>query len=123
MTQVEVPQPVQEGRVPSLSPSRAGDFMTCPLLYRFRVLDQLPEEPSPAAVRGTVVHAVLEALFDLPADSRTPQEAVGLLPAAWERVLEEDPQLAELFTDDADGTRAAEWLHGSEELLGTYFTL
>src|SRR5262249_33536171 len=30
----------------SLSPSRAGDFLTCPLLYRFRVLDRLPEPPS-----------------------------------------------------------------------------
>src|SRR5262245_19065780 len=30
----------------SLSPSRAGDFMTWPLLYRFRVIDCLPEPPS-----------------------------------------------------------------------------
>jgi len=57
----------------ALSPSRAGDFMTCPLLYRFRVIDQLPEKPSPAAVRGTVVHAVLERLYDLPA----PRTAAG----------------------------------------------
>jgi putative RecB family exonuclease len=97
--------------------------MTCPLLYRFRVLDQLPEEPSPAAVRGTVVHAVLESLFDLPAGRRTLAEAAALLPAAWQRVLGEDPRLAELFGDDPEGSRAAEWLRGSEELLGTYFTL
>ena len=51
----------------SLSPSRASDFMTCPLLYRFRVIDRLPETPSLAAVRGSVVHKVLEELFDLPA--------------------------------------------------------
>ncbi len=38
--------------VGSLSPSRAGDFMTCPLLYRFRVIDRIPERPSAAAVRG-----------------------------------------------------------------------
>ena len=56
---------------PSLSPSRAADFMTCPLLYRFRVVDRIPEAPSPAATRGTVVHAVLERLFDLPAAERT----------------------------------------------------
>jgi len=41
--------------------------MTCPLLYRFRVIDKLPEPPSPAAARGTLVHAVLERLFDQPA--------------------------------------------------------
>ncbi|MGH3396081.1 MAG: PD-(D/E)XK nuclease family protein, partial [Streptosporangiaceae bacterium] len=51
----------------SRSPSRAADFMTCPLLYRFRVVDRLPEPPSPAAARGTLVHAVLERLFDEPA--------------------------------------------------------
>src|SRR5260221_5650066 len=50
----------------SLSPSRAGDFLTCPLLYRFRVIDRLPEPPSSAAARGTLVHAVLERLFDQP---------------------------------------------------------
>ncbi|MGH8879572.1 MAG: PD-(D/E)XK nuclease family protein, partial [Stackebrandtia sp.] len=44
---------------PTLSPSRASDFMTCPLLYRFRTIDRLPEPPSHAATRGTVVHAVL----------------------------------------------------------------
>ena len=51
--------------VGSLSPSRAGDFMTCPLLYRYRTIDKLPEPSSPDAVRGTVVHKVLEDLFDL----------------------------------------------------------
>jgi len=107
----------------SLSPSRAGDFMNCPLLYRFRVIDRLPEEPSPAAVRGTVVHAVLERLFDLPASERTLRSATGLLPRAWSDVLTADEELGALFADDADGTRAAEWLQGSEELLGTYFTL
>ena len=55
----------------SLSPSRAGDFMTCPLLYRFRSVDRLPEPPGPQAARGTLVHAVLERLFDLPAPERT----------------------------------------------------
>src|SRR3954454_754325 len=59
----------------ALSPSRAADFMQCPLLYRFRVVDRLPEAPSPAAVRGTVVHAVLERLFDLPGPRPPPRRA------------------------------------------------
>ena len=53
--------------VAALSPSRASDFKNCPMLYRFRVIDRLPSLPSPAAARGTLVHAVLERLFDLPA--------------------------------------------------------
>src|SRR4029079_14681831 len=56
--------------VAALSPSRASDFMQCPLLYRFRVIDKLPSAPSAAAARGTLVHQVLERLFDLPADGR-----------------------------------------------------
>ena len=57
----------QAPRRPSLSPSRAADFKTCPLLYRFRTIDRLPERTSLAAVRGTLVHSVLERLYDLPA--------------------------------------------------------
>ena len=30
-------------RPPALSPSRANDFMQCPLLFRFRTVDRLPE--------------------------------------------------------------------------------
>ena len=32
-------------RPPALSPSRANDFMQCPLLFRFRTVDRLPEPP------------------------------------------------------------------------------
>jgi putative RecB family exonuclease len=62
----------------SLSPSRAGDFMACPLLFRYRTVDRLPEPSSPDAVRGTVVHKVLEDLFDLPSADRTPARAADL---------------------------------------------
>ncbi|MEU9129986.1 RecB family exonuclease [Kitasatospora sp. NPDC048540] len=111
-----------------LSPSRAGDFMTCPLLYRLRVIDRLPEPPSPAATRGTLVHAVLERLFDSPAAERTPELALGLLRPQWERLLGERPQLAELFglpgEDEAAAAAAlARWLGDAEKLLGQWFRL
>ncbi len=86
--------------VASLSPSRAADFMSCPLLYRFRVIDHLPEAPSPAATRGTVVHAVLERLFDLPATDRTLARATELVRPEWERLLEAEPELAALLEPD-----------------------
>ena len=76
----------------ALSPSRAGDFMTCPLLYRYRTIDKLPEEPSPDAVRGTLVHKVLEGLFDLPTAERTPEQARDLLTPAWDALLEAEPE-------------------------------
>lgn len=102
----------------ALSPSRAGDFMTCPLLYRFRVIDQLPERPAPAAVRGTLVHAVLERLYDLPAAGRTPDAARDLLLPQWRRLLEEEPAYGELFADDAE--REA-WLRQAAGMLERYF--
>jgi putative RecB family exonuclease len=105
---------------PSLSPSRAADFMTCPLLYRFRVVDRLPEPPSPAAARGTLVHAVLERLFDVPAGERTPQAARGLVPGQWDRLLAEEPALGAMFADEAE--RAA-WLEEASRMLDRYFTL
>ena len=61
------PPTVAPPLVGALSPSRAADFKACALRYRYRCIDRLPETPSSAATRGTLVHAVLEALFDLPA--------------------------------------------------------
>jgi putative RecB family exonuclease len=106
---------------PSLSPSRAGDFMSCPLMYRFRVIDRLPEAPSPDAVRGTVVHSVLERLFDLPALDRTPERAADLLQPAWEDLRAGEPEVAEMFADGAGDL--AGWLEQCRDLLRRYFTL
>jgi putative RecB family exonuclease len=105
----------------SLSPSRAGDFMACPLLYRFRTVDRLPEPFSPDAVRGTVVHKVLEDLFDLPAPHRTPGKAAELLQPAWESVLEADPEIAEMFGEE--GPEIGAWLASCRDSLERYFAL
>ncbi len=105
----------------SLSPSRASDFMSCPLLYRFRTVDRLPEPPSPDAVRGTVVHKVLEDLFDLPAPDRTPRRAGELVQPAWEAVLTAEPEIAEMF--GAGGPEIGAWLGSCRESLGRYFAL
>ncbi|MFI5679765.1 RecB family exonuclease [Streptomyces cellulosae] len=107
----------------SLSPSRAGDFMQCPLLYRFRVIDRLPEKPSAAATRGTLVHAVLERLFDAPAAERTAPRAKSLIPGQWDRLRETRPEVVELFADDPEGERMARWLGEAEQLVERWFTL
>ncbi|MEU0316810.1 PD-(D/E)XK nuclease family protein [Nocardioides sp. NPDC006273] len=106
----------------SLSPSRASDFTSCPLLYRFRTIDRLPEPPSEAAARGTVVHKVLEDLFDLPAPERTPRQARSMVEQAWEDVRSLDPSLATLFTSGADGAEEG-WLDSCRQVLRRYFDL
>jgi putative RecB family exonuclease len=122
-------------RRPSLSPSRAADFKTCPLLYRFRTIDRLPERKSRAAVRGTLVHSVLERLYDLPAAERTVEAARALVEPAWAE-LREEPGMAELFAGpDGEGATPAvagsgedgedldAWLASAGTLVETYFSL
>ncbi|MBW1602161.1 PD-(D/E)XK nuclease family protein [Streptomyces sp. JJ66] len=125
--------PASRPAVPSrsLSPSRAADFLRCPLLYRFRVIDKLPQKPNAAAARGTVVHAVLERLFDTPAAQRDAPRARALVPGEWQRLLERRPELAQLFAPEGadpasgavDGAELARWLAEAEALVERWFTL
>ena len=114
------PPPASPSPSPALSPSRAADFMTCPLLYRFRVIDRIPEPPTEATARGTLVHAVLERLFDRPAADRTPDAARELLGPEWDRLAAADPDLAALFTDESE---RLVWLRSAHNALDGYFTL
>src|SRR5262245_55616173 len=110
----------QRALLPSLSPSRAADFKTCPLLYRFRTIDRIPEPPTPDQARGTLVHAVLEHLFDMPAAERTPRAAADLVAPQWERLLQEQPLLSEMFGED--GT-PPQFLESTTALLDGYFAV
>ncbi|KGI68658.1 RecB family exonuclease [Mycolicibacterium rufum] len=106
-------------RRPALSPSRASDFKQCPLLYRFRAIDRLPEPSSAAQVRGSVVHAALEQLYLLPAPERVPETALSLAAPAWERVVAEKPSLADDITPELRTTLLEE----ARVLLSGYYRL
>jgi putative RecB family exonuclease len=115
-----VPEP---RRRPALSPSRAGDFKQCPLLYRFRAIDKLPEQPSRAQIRGTLVHAVLERLYDLPAPQRSPEAARGLVRPVWDELCAALPELVGQLFDGPDDPALPPWLESSDALLDTYYRL
>ena len=114
------PDGARAPRRAALSPSRISDYKRCPLLFRLRTIDRLPEPPSSAATRGTLVHAVLERLFDLPAAERTPDAAHALLGPEWERLRGREPAVAGLFAGPED---LAAWLSSATSLLTTYFRL
>ncbi len=89
-------------------------------MFRYRVVDRLPEPPSAAATLGTLVHAVLEKLYDLPALERTVDAAHARLEPQWRSMIAKDPALAALHED---GAAEEAWLADGRQRLATYFEL
>ena len=106
-----IPKPLR------LSPSRVTEFNNCPALYKYRVIDRLPEPPSIDAERGTLIHTVLEDLFDSPSTSRNLEMAASLVPSRWADQKESKPELAALIPNEK------EWIDRVEALLKNYFEL
>jgi putative RecB family exonuclease len=100
-----------------LSPSAVSEYENCPQQYKYRKIDKLPEPPSLDAERGTLVHTILQDLFEIPALDRTPEAAIDLLPSRWSAQLESKPELLEMVSNEK------EWLDRASALLSTYFTL
>ena len=99
----------------ALSPSRASDYQRCPLQYRLRTIDKIPEPTTEAQVKGTLVHAVLEEMFGWPREERTFPAAVKRIKPAWEEMCEKDPSCAEPIDNELALFQAA------RELLRGYF--
>jgi len=109
-------------RASALSPSRIGTFRNCPLQFRFQVIDKIPTKESQVRQRGTLVHAALENLFDLPAQQRTFAAASRKMEEAWDKTLSEKPDLlAELFGEDKSGE--SQFLETARQLLANYFQM
>lgn len=104
----------------ALSASRAKDFKQCPLRFRYLMVDKLPEPPSSAAVRGTLVHAVLERIFDLPAAARDEGAAQELVGPQWDELAQKRPEVHELFAEAGD---VDAFLSQARALVSNYFRL
>ena len=85
----------------TLSPSKVSAFKNCPLAFRFSAIDRIPEPPSPATSKGTLVHRALELLMVRPPHERTADHAVADLEVA-KAEMAEHPDIVDLeMTDDA----------------------
>lgn len=104
----------------ALSPSRANDFVSCPLKFRFRSVDKTPEPPSAAAFKGTLVHAVLEQLFDVPSRERTLDHATTLIEPTYASLAQENSDVPDLFPEQTDRDRL---FSESQALVRAYFAL
>ncbi len=104
----------------SLSPTRVTSFTDCPLAFRLRAIDHLPEPPSAHATKGSLVHRALERLvWEHPGPDRTPEVASIELRRAWEE-LQEDPEYVGLGLDEES---AAAFVADAARLVGNYFAL
>ncbi|GAA1473862.1 RecB family exonuclease [Corynebacterium felinum] len=103
----------------ALSPSRASDYQQCPLLYRFRALDKLPEPKTVAQVKGTLVHACLEDMHSWPKQERTYPAVVKRLKPNWANMCEEDPELTQLVPE----AETLDFLVECRSLLRGYFEM
>ncbi|AWB81898.1 exodeoxyribonuclease V subunit beta [Corynebacterium yudongzhengii] len=86
----------------ALSPSRANDYQQCPLKYRYRAIDKIPEPKTLAQITGTLVHAVLEKMHATGRDERTYPAAVKLIKPTWAEMKGKDPAITELVDDEYD---------------------
>jgi putative RecB family exonuclease len=104
----------------TLSPSKVSAFKDCALAFRFSVIDRLPEPPSTAAVRGTLVHRVLEQLYCAEPADRTLALALSALSTAAYEARCGDPEYQQL---DLDAEAEAAYLVDAERLVRRYFEM
>ena len=100
-----------------LSPSRISEYQQCPQLYNYRVIQKLPEPISLDAVRGTLVHSILEELLAQPISARTLDNAIARSTFHWNIQKEELPELESLVLNEN------EWSDRIHALLTSYFQL
>lgn len=103
----------------TLSPSKMALFKDCALAFRYSAVDKVPEPPSVAATRGTLVHRALELLLLEAAHDRDRDRAEAHLDTAWTE-LATHPDLQGLDLDDAARTAMRD---ETTDLLDRYFAL
>jgi putative RecB family exonuclease len=101
----------------TLSPSKVSSFKDCALAFRFSAIDHLPEAPSAAATKGTLVHLALEHLFGRDAADRTLEHALEDLARAA-ATIREDPDFTGL---ELDGDAEATFFADADRLVRRYF--
>ncbi len=119
VTPPRYPDGMGVGKPRGLSPSSFSAFKDCPLAFRFSYLDRLPQPPSAAASKGTLVHRALELLMLRDAPARTvPNALTDLGRARTELALHPDFAELELTDDEWDRFHA-----DAEVLVHKYFEL
>lgn len=119
------------GRSLRLSPSSIASFEQCPLLFRRRHVERLPEPVNPELAAGIVAHKALADLYALEPAERSLDAARCLFRDEWRR-LRATPRFGSLFglgpkaageRTLADVDRERAWGLQAFERLRNYFQL
>lgn len=105
----------------SLSPSKVSSFTECALAFRFSAIDRLPDPPTAATVKGTLVHSSLERLMLLEPTHRTLEAAIACLADA--RAALDDDADAEWLELALDPTAEATFMAEADVLVRKYFEI
>ncbi len=103
----------------NLSPSRVESFLSCPLAFRFSSIEKLPDRPSVAATRGSLVHRALELLFIHPAPERT----AAALDRAVDTAIVEFRELDDFTMLELDADATAKFEADSRQLAANYLEM
>lgn len=101
----------------TLTPSKLGKFVSCPLAFRYSYIEHLPEPPSIYQLRGTLLHRALQLLHEEAGPARTPERAHIALLQATDELAEEITGL------DLTDTERAAFDREAVALLDRYFAL
>jgi putative RecB family exonuclease len=103
----------------TLSPSRAGDFKTCPQLFKFRAIDRLPSRPRPPGAGHHRSSRAAAPLRPSPKATSVPRPALRPVPGGLDRDAggEEYSALFESTEDERT------WGVESMRLLANYFSI
>jgi len=104
----------------SLSPSKVSAFKECALAFRLANIDRVPEPPSAAATRGTLVHRALQLLF---VEEDPGRRTLPVALAKLERAVGELRTDAEYLGLGLDEDEAARFHAEAEGHLRRYFEL
>ena len=103
----------------SLSPSRVESFLSCPLAFRFASIEKLPDAPTVATTKGSLVHRALELFFLERALDRTAEALARCVEVAIDEYRQHDDFLRLGLDDDA----AAGFFDDARQIAANYLRM
>lgn len=111
--------PFEQELPKALSPSRLGDFQSCPRKYQYASVERIPQPASYATAKGRFAHYVFEQLFALAPTERTIERARSYVQPAKVEILDEKTR-SDIGMDEAMETKMTQEV---EAIIDTYFTM